>query len=209
MHPWLHSFAKRDESHTPRRENPKAAWMWSATWRCGLAQSVKVTAPSHSAHAPGRTAAADRIGTGLGHGRALRGDRDHLRRRPVCGGIGVAGHRAHGAAGLPLPAAGADRRDRCRRGDRLSDRGAGRFHDRRPLRLHRRADRDRQTQGPRHAHGDRLVADRRVAFGAASIGRADRDDPAAAPDLQGDDRERRRGRGIHGPDPHAGRRRRV
>src|ERR1700739_1229362 len=111
MHPSFHSFAKRDESHLPERENPRPRGVvrghgpaaWQNRWG-DRPQTIPCTPE-------GRTAAAGRVGTGFGHGSAVRGDRHHLRRRPVRGGARIAGYRADRAAGLTLPAAGGDGRD--------------------------------------------------------------------------------------------------
>ncbi len=134
----------------------------------------------------------------------MRGDRDHLRRRPVRGGPGVAGHRAHGVAGVPLPAARAARRHGCRRDDRLPDRRAGQFDGGRALRLHRRADGIRQAQRQRRTDFDGLVPDRRARVRCPHRRRAGRDGPAAAPDLRCHNGKRGRTRRVHGPDAFAG-----
>src|SRR6516165_12810284 len=85
MYPSFHSFAKRDESHMPERENPRlrgvVRGLGAGAWQNRKGDRAQ-TVPSSP---KGRTAAAGRIGTGFGHGRAVRGDRNHLRRRPVRG----------------------------------------------------------------------------------------------------------------------------
>ncbi len=134
----------------------------------------------------------------------MRGDRDHLRRRSVRGRSGAVGHRAHRPAGLPLPSPRAGGRDGCGRDDRLPDRGAGRFHGGGPQCLHRWADRNRQTQGPGHPDGGRLVADRRIRVRRGDGRDVGRHGPTAASDFQGHDRKRGRYRRHLGPDAHAG-----
>ena len=42
IHPWLHSFAKRDQSRTRLDAKTQPALVWlRRTYRCGLAESVK------------------------------------------------------------------------------------------------------------------------------------------------------------------------
>ena len=128
---------------------------------------------------------------------------------PFAAGRVAAGHRADGAARLPVPASGADRRDRRRRRDRVSDRRDGRIHDRRQLRLHRRADRHRQAARPRHPTVFVRGARRRRAVRRRHGGGARDPGAAAPPDLRLRDRQHQRARRGDRPHSRHGARRRA
>ncbi len=121
---------------------------------CWQNREMTATSPAATRHRS-RSLSPGRDGPSRCYGGTVRGHRAHRRRRAVRRGPVAAGHRPDGPAGLPLPVAGARRRDRRRSRHRVPDRRRRRLHDGRQLRLHRRADRHRQTPGPRHA--DRVV----------------------------------------------------
>ena len=133
-------------------------------------------------------------------------DRHHRRRRAVRRRPVAAGHGADGAAGLPLPAAGADHRDGGRRDHRVPDRRHGRVDDRGQLRLHRRTHRNRQASRARHHDGGGGGPGRRRTVRAGHRGGSGRAGPAAASDLRVGHRQRRRGsRDPRAHPEHAGR----
>ncbi len=139
-----------------------------------------------------RIAASRRTRAGIGHGRPVRGNRNHRHHRAVRRCTGAAGHRADGVAGLPLPRPRAGHRDGRCRADRLPDRRTWRPDDGGAQRLRRRSHRCRQTPRPWDPDGACRLLYRRSGVQPGGGRRVGGAVAVAAPDLRHDYRQRRR-----------------